>query len=57
MIVVGIACVVAGLWTLAAVLFGAGVGAGVGLVVLGVALLLVEAMLDEPVRGGAGGRP
>lgn len=38
------ACIVSGLWTLAAVLFGAGVGAAVGLLAIGAALLVVEGL-------------
>lgn len=40
----GLGAIVAGLWTLAATLFGAGVGAGVGLVCVGLALLVIEGL-------------
>jgi phosphotransferase system glucose/maltose/N-acetylglucosamine-specific IIC component len=50
----GLAAIVAGLSILFAVLFGVGVGAGVGVLALGVAMLLVEAVIEEPAPGHAG---
>lgn len=38
----GLGCFIAGIWVIAAALFGAVIGAGVGLVVMGPALLLTE---------------
>ena len=38
----GLGCIVAGIWVIAAALFGAAIGAGAGLVVMGPALLLTE---------------
>lgn len=38
----GLACFIAGIWVIAATLFGAAIGAGTGLVVMGPALWLTE---------------
>lgn len=38
----GLGCIVAGIWVIAAALFGAVIGAGAGLFVMGPALLLTE---------------
>lgn len=46
--VAGLGAIVAGLWVVAAVLFGAAIGAGAGIALGGVALLLIEAASDEP---------
>ena len=40
--VTGLAAIVAGLWVIAATLFGTAIGAGVGIALAGVALLLIE---------------
>jgi membrane-bound ClpP family serine protease len=47
LIIIGLALIVAGAWTVAASLFGAAVGAGVGLVLAGVALLVIEGLGAE----------
>ncbi|MFJ5984319.1 hypothetical protein [Lentzea sp. NPDC092896] len=48
LILLGFALIIAGLWTIAAALFGAVIGAGVGLVLTGVAVLVVEGLSSEP---------
>ena len=50
----GLAAIVTGLWVLAASLLGAGVGAGVGFVALGLAALVLESLIEEPSPGHAG---
>jgi hypothetical protein len=44
LVLTGLGSIVAGLWTLFAVLFGAGVGTAAGLIAGGVALLVVEGL-------------
>ncbi|GHH57747.1 hypothetical protein [Lentzea cavernae] len=48
LILLAFALIVAGLWTIAAALFGAVIGAGVGLFFMGVALLVVEGLSSGP---------
>lgn len=46
LILVGMALIVAGIWTVVAALAGAAIGAGVGSALTGVALLLVESLSE-----------
>lgn len=48
LILIGFACIVAGLWTIAAELFGPVIGAGVGLLFSGVAFLVIEGLGAGP---------
>lgn len=43
----GLALIVAGLWTVAAALFGAAIGAGAGIVLAGLAVLLIEWLSED----------
>jgi membrane-bound ClpP family serine protease len=47
LIVLGLALIVAGIWTVAAALFGAAIGAGVGLALAGAAVLVIEGLSSE----------
>jgi hypothetical protein len=38
----GLGCIVAGIWLIMAILFGAAIGTGAGLLATGLALLLIE---------------
>ncbi|MEU4804323.1 hypothetical protein [Actinosynnema sp. NPDC023587] len=46
--VVGLGAIVTGLWLIVATLFGMAIGGGAGLVLSGLALLLIEALSDPP---------
>lgn len=48
LILIGFACIVGGFWTIAAAIFGAIIGAGVGIVFSGIALLVVEGLSAGP---------
>jgi len=48
LILISFACIVAGLWTIGAELFGPVIGAGIGLVATGVALLVIEGLSAGP---------
>jgi hypothetical protein len=44
LILIGFACIVAGLWTVLAEVFGPVIGAGSGLIASGVAFLVIEGL-------------
>lgn len=46
LIVFGLAAIVAGIWLVVAAVFGAAVGAGVGLALSGLGLLLIEGLSE-----------